>query len=79
MNLWEFGVLIDLALRNKPDPVGTLPDGITDDGDYCYSSEELAGSVGTIVRFNENPEILRSWADNGFDLFLPDYATTWGW
>ena len=79
VNLWEFGVLIDLALRNKPDPVGTLPDGITDDGDYCYSSEELAGSVGTIVRFNENPEILRSWADNGFDLFLPDYATTWGW
>lgn len=78
VSLWEFSVLIDLGLREKPNPVGALPDGITADAD-CYSAIEMEGSVGTIVRFNESPEVARAWATAGFNYGVADYLTQWGW
>jgi hypothetical protein len=78
LSLWELRVTIDLGLREKPNPVGTLPDGITGDSD-CFSAVESEGSVATLVIFNESPEVLKAWSTSGFSYGFEDYLTPWGW
>jgi hypothetical protein len=78
VSLWEFSVLIDLGLREKPNPVGALPDGVTGDSD-CFSSIETENEVGTLVRFNENPQVGRAWATAGLSNVVDDYLPSWGW
>lgn len=76
VSLWAFNVDIYLGLRDKPNPIGTLPDGETADAD-CYFDKE--GSVGTLVIFNESPEVARAWAPAGFNYGVADYLAQWGW